>query len=89
MIDPRKLLTLRTLAEVGQILGMSRQAVQQTERVALRKVRVKLLEAVREDVPWAADIVQRDVLERRAREEVLARNRRLKLAGRGAASATV
>lgn len=42
---------LRSHAEVGKILGISRQAVHQMERVAIFKIRQRMLEVLKEVNP--------------------------------------
>ncbi|MGO8928826.1 MAG: sigma factor-like helix-turn-helix DNA-binding protein [Limisphaerales bacterium] len=77
-------LAVRTYAEVGEAFGISPQRVQQIERGALRKLRLRLrvilLEECEEGVAWL-DRIEREA---RERERVLARraeNRRRARAG--------
>ena len=51
--------TLRTMNEVGRMLGISRQAVHQIERVAMQKLRVALMPALREMAPELAAEVEK------------------------------
>lgn len=44
-------LAIRSLTETARILGCSRQAVHQVERTAIHKIRLALLEVVRETNP--------------------------------------
>lgn len=56
--------TIRTRGQVAKMLGISRQAVHQTERIALYKVRMRLAELLREDSeqdPFIASLIQKTI----------------------------
>jgi DNA-directed RNA polymerase sigma subunit (sigma70/sigma32) len=50
----------RSLGEVAAILGVTRQAVQQIERVALRKLRLAFIEELRDYNPALAAEIMKD-----------------------------